>query len=82
MNTTGNRVWISVERPLNRKRNDDKVETLCWEISPIKQTLNTFPGPDRFAQFFNDLTAYLDKHGCQAVDVQYDCNSWSARRVD
>lgn len=44
--------------------------------------LNTIAGPDRFAAFFNALTAYLEQNGCQEIEVPYVCRAWSVRRVD
>lgn len=44
--------------------------------------LNAIAGPARFASLFNDLATYLDSEDCQIINVHYDCNAWSARRVD
>lgn len=44
--------------------------------------LNTVAGPVRFQQFYEELADYLRRQNISSVDVQYDCKSWSARRVD
>lgn len=44
--------------------------------------LNTIAGPERFKTFYDELVDHLDREGVTSIDVQYDCKSWSARRVD
>ena len=52
------------------------------ELWKSHNRLNTIAGPERFSKFFTELTTHLETQCCDQIDVQYDCRSWSARRVD
>jgi hypothetical protein len=43
--------------------------------------LNSLAGVERFSYFMDDLTGYLSNQGIETVDISYDCEAWSARRV-
>ena len=42
--------------------------------------LNTIAGPQRFAAFMQDLTAYLDQQNADTIDVPYLCKAWTVQR--
>lgn len=52
------------------------------ELWKSHNRLNTIAGPDRFSTFFHELTAHLEREQIHQVEVWYECNSWSARRID
>lgn len=43
--------------------------------------LNNIAGAERFAIFYSELSNYLQSTCIERIDVPYDCESWSARRV-
>jgi ubiquinone/menaquinone biosynthesis C-methylase UbiE len=44
--------------------------------------LATLAGPERLAIFLKQLESYLTENKLHELDVPYDCDAWSARRID
>jgi len=44
--------------------------------------LNNIAGPERFDRFFIELSDYLDSNQLEQIDVVYNCEAWSAQRID
>jgi len=52
------------------------------ELWKSHNRLNTVAGTDRFSRFIAELAEHLQDQCGEDIQVYYDCNSWSARRVD
>lgn len=44
--------------------------------------LNNIAGQDRFDAFCDELQDYLRSNSIEQIDLPYDCEAWSAQRVD